>query len=83
MKIKYCPTEAMVADILTKPIVGSQFKTLAKQLLGYERPFSWESANYSIKGCDGNWNLLCDGILLFLYTYIYIYMKPLANAPHI
>ena len=40
MKIKYCPTEAMVADILTKPIVGSQFKTLAKQLLGYERPFS-------------------------------------------
>ena len=41
MKIKYCPTESMVADILTKPIVGSQFKMLARQLLGYERPFSW------------------------------------------
>ena len=40
MKIKYCPTESMVADILTKPIVGSQFKMLARQLLGYERPFS-------------------------------------------
>ena len=39
MKIKRCPTEAMVADMLTKPIVGSQFKTLAKQLLGYERPY--------------------------------------------
>ena len=38
MKIKYCPTESMVADILTKPIVGSQFKVLAKQLLGYESP---------------------------------------------
>ena len=38
MKIKYCPTEAMVADILTKPIVGSQFKKLAMILLGYEYP---------------------------------------------
>ena len=34
----YCPTEAMVADILTKPIVGSQFKKLAMILLGYEYP---------------------------------------------
>ena len=32
------PTEAMVADILTKPIVGSQFKKLAMILLGYEYP---------------------------------------------
>ena len=39
MKIKYCPTGSMVADILTKPIVGSQFKILARQLLGYEHPF--------------------------------------------
>ena len=38
MKIKYCATEAMVADILTKPIVGSQFKKLAMILLGYEYP---------------------------------------------
>ena len=38
MKIKHCPTESMVADILTKPIVGSQFKKLAMKLLGYEHP---------------------------------------------
>lgn len=40
MKIKHCPTESMVADILTEPIVGSHFKVLAKQLLGYEKSFS-------------------------------------------
>ena len=31
--IEYCPTEEMIADIMTKPIAGPQFKTL-RNLLG-------------------------------------------------
>ena len=37
MKIKYCPTDKMVADILTKPLQGEQLKDLAMKLLGYAR----------------------------------------------
>ena len=38
MKIKYCPTDEMVADILTKPLQGSQFIKLSRKLLGYDSP---------------------------------------------
>jgi hypothetical protein len=37
MKIKYCPTDEMVADVLTKPLQGDKFTTLARKLLGYDR----------------------------------------------
>ena len=37
MKIRYCPTDDMVADILTKPLQGDKFTTLARKLLGYDR----------------------------------------------
>ena len=35
MKISYCPTMHMVADILTKPLQGEQFEILRDMLLGY------------------------------------------------
>ena len=34
--LNYCPTEDMIADILTKPLQGSQFIKLRNILLGYE-----------------------------------------------
>ena len=34
--VTHCPTEMMVADILTKPLQGKQFKTLRDKLLGYK-----------------------------------------------
>ena len=34
IKLKYCPTELMLADIYTKPLVNPQFELLAKQVLG-------------------------------------------------
>ena len=35
MKISHCPTKEMIADVLTKPIQGEQFKVLRNMLLGY------------------------------------------------
>ena len=35
VELKYCPTENMPVDILTKPIGGMQFKTLRDVMLGY------------------------------------------------
>ena len=34
--LNYCPTAEMIADILTKPLQGSQFIKLRNRLLGYE-----------------------------------------------
>lgn len=33
--LEYCPTEDMIADILTKPLHGETFKRLRGLLLGY------------------------------------------------
>ena len=35
MKTSHCPTKEMIADILTKPIQGEQFRVLRDMLLGY------------------------------------------------
>ena len=35
VELKYCPTENMPVDILTKPIGGMRFKTLRDVMLGY------------------------------------------------
>jgi hypothetical protein len=37
-EVTYCPTNAMVADILTKPLQGEHFIRLRASLLGYELP---------------------------------------------
>ena len=34
--LNYCPTEETIADILTKPLQGSQFIKLRNIFLGYE-----------------------------------------------
>jgi hypothetical protein len=36
VKIRYCPTDEMIVDILTKPISGRQFKKLRDKMLGHE-----------------------------------------------
>ena len=37
--LSHCPTQEMIADILTKPLQGSQFIKLRNRLLGYEEAF--------------------------------------------
>jgi hypothetical protein len=34
IKILYCPTEKLIADIMTKPLPGSLFKTMRDRLMG-------------------------------------------------
>ena len=34
--IKYCPTEKMVADFFTKPLLGSLFRKFRDVILGYK-----------------------------------------------
>ena len=34
IKLVYCPTEFMVADIMTKPLQGSLFRTMRDRLMG-------------------------------------------------
>ena len=38
MRLEYCPTDLMVADILTKPLQGTQFRRLRARLLNYADP---------------------------------------------
>ena len=33
IQIKYCPTEKMIADFMTKPLVGTKFMSLSNQIL--------------------------------------------------
>jgi hypothetical protein len=36
IKLEYCPTADMVADIFTKPLQGELFRKLRRQLLNWE-----------------------------------------------
>ena len=38
MRLEYCPTDLMVADMLTKPLQGTQFRRLRARLLNYADP---------------------------------------------
>ena len=38
MRLEYCPTDLMVADVLTKPLQGTQFHRLRARLLNYANP---------------------------------------------
>lgn len=42
MKIRYCPTDEMVAVVLTKSVARDKFTILARKLLGYDRHWSYE-----------------------------------------
>lgn len=34
IKLVYCPTEVMIADIMTKPLQGSLFRTMRDRIMG-------------------------------------------------
>ena len=36
-QLQYCPTDVMIADILTKPLQGNHFLRLRDLLLGYQQ----------------------------------------------
>jgi len=35
IELKYCPTEKMIADYMTKPLVGSKFKHFRKEIMNF------------------------------------------------
>ena len=35
--LKYCKSEELVADLLTKPVTGAKFGSLLKKLIGWSR----------------------------------------------
>ena len=37
IEVKYCPTTAMKADFMTKPLQGEQFKQFKADILGQKR----------------------------------------------
>ena len=39
VKIKYCPTEMMIADYFTKPLQGKLFHTLRRLIMEYDSVF--------------------------------------------
>ena len=36
IEVKYCPTDSMVADYMTKPITGTKFKNLRKIIMNMD-----------------------------------------------
>ncbi len=36
MKVKYCPTEKMIADFMSKPLQGSLYQTFRKVIMGWD-----------------------------------------------
>jgi hypothetical protein len=36
IQVRYCPTELMIADVLTKPIHGNRQRQLKNEMLGEE-----------------------------------------------
>jgi hypothetical protein len=48
IKVRYCPTEEMLADFLTKPRQGSLFHRFRDVLLGYQHVATLQSTNNSV-----------------------------------
>ena len=39
MRVEYCPKHLMLADFLTKPVMGELFRTLRDVIMGYTSIF--------------------------------------------
>ena len=39
MKVEYCPTHLMLADLFTKPLMGEMFRKLRIVIMGYTSIF--------------------------------------------
>jgi hypothetical protein len=50
LRIEYCPTTEMLADILTKPLQGSLFRTLRDRLLNIQS-FQYDSPSSDLQEC--------------------------------
>ena len=40
IKIKYCPTEEMTADYMSKPLTGAKFKRFRKEIMNLPAPIT-------------------------------------------
>jgi hypothetical protein len=52
LRIEYCPTAEMLADILTKPLQGSLFRQLRDRLLNIQS-FQYDSPSSDLQECVG------------------------------
>ena len=60
VKIKYCPTDLMIADYFTKPLQGKLFHTLRNIIMGYTSVFEMMEEYFPLKERIGNDNVYSE-----------------------